>query len=682
LKSRAQVAEAPPARNAAAELIGTETKTRRYALTYVDSVGVIERQRFVEVGRRAAQWADLLRRHGLQPAGRVVVLSGRDRHWRTALVGVLEAGGVAVPCAASTPLAEIAALAAETRAVAVASTLPRPDLADAGVTVLCDDDLDSRQGRRWNHFEQTSPHDFALILSGHDGSRLHGAAYTHEALLEQASSSADQLGVREGERLWCTAPDAAVSSLWLLFAAWHRGIELVTVEDQLAPRTKLGLLDKVRPAALWFSDDEYAELAATKVAAWADLGSIRHAITTGEPGKGALAFQAAFGVTAAAAPVEMEAVVIAAPAPSQPAAEAAERSNVGQPAPPNGAAAPPRHLRLLPPRREEVIVRPQDEPTAAEARRRAMQAAARAEARQRAEEAKRQEEERHRAEQEALRREAEEAKERWREARRRVEEETRQRKLAEKAAREAAQAEERRRAEEEKAAAEERQRAEHAARAAERRRAAEAEEQRRREERQAREREKAEKRRLEEEARQRKLAEKAAREAAQAEKRRRAEEEKARARAEKAAAEERRRAEEAARADERRRAEEARRVEEERVRREKEAQREAEEREKEERRRLEAEAKERERAARAAAIERRRRAEQAERIRQAAALVQARRRLQADRTHARPRPDAEADDHREGLAPEVISRISEYTAGTPLVERDGRAAADGSNAKS
>jgi hypothetical protein len=699
LKLRAQLPEpeAPAFMNAAVELIGTETKTRRYALTYVDSLGVIERHRFVEIAQRAGRWADLLRRQGLEPGGRVVVLTERDRHWRTALVGVLEAGGVAVPCAASAPVAEICSLAAGTGAAGVASTFPRPDLAEAGVPVLCVDHLDSRQGRRANRFARTRPDDFALILHEHDGSRFHGAAYTHDALLEQASTRAQQLGVGEGQRLWCTAPEASVPSLWLALAAWHRGVELVTVEEELEPQTKLGLLDKIRPAALWLSDEEYGELAAAETPWWADLGSIRHAITTGEPGEGALAFQEAFGVTAAAAPVLMKTLVIDASAPVQHAAP--QLPTLTEPAPLNGAAEAANRLPPLLRRQEEAIILPRHELTAVEARRRAPEATARDEGRRRAEEVKRQDEERRREEQEARLREAQEARrceeqearQRRKDAKRRLEEEAAQRKLAnsldalligldEQAAPDATHAEERGRAEEGKAAAEQRQRAEQAARAEKRRRAEEAEEARRRVAQQAMERDNEEKRRLEEETKKRKLAEKAAREAAQAEERRRAEEKKARERAEKAAAEERRRAEEAARADERRRAEEAKRQEEERLRREKETQRremqQAKERERE-KRRLEEDAKNRERAARAA-LEQRRRAEKAELIRRAAALVEARRRVEADRVRAGRRRNGGRDQGEE-LAPDVLSRISQYSAATPEVEQDGRLAANGAN---
>src|SRR5689334_9356104 len=134
--------------NAAVEILRSGTRSGRYALAYVDAVEVIERHRFVDVAHEAAQWADLLRRLGLQPGARVIVLAGRDRHWRSALLGVLEAGGVATPCAADMPSAELRVLAQEGRAAAVLSASARPKLAELlGIPVLCPEDLDSRQRR-------------------------------------------------------------------------------------------------------------------------------------------------------------------------------------------------------------------------------------------------------------------------------------------------------------------------------------------------------------------------------------------------------------------------------------------------------------------------------------------------------------------------------------------------------
>src|SRR4051794_33864721 len=162
-----EVREVPLSRNAAVELVRSGIQNGRYALTYVDSVEVIERHRFVEIAHEAAQWAELLRRLDLQPGWRVVVLAGSDRHWRSALLGVLQAGGVAVPCAASTSPADLRFLAVQGRAVAVASATPRPDLVDVvAMPVLWPGDLDA--GQRRNRIgavaHEPTPDDFGVIL--------------------------------------------------------------------------------------------------------------------------------------------------------------------------------------------------------------------------------------------------------------------------------------------------------------------------------------------------------------------------------------------------------------------------------------------------------------------------------------------------------------------------------------
>src|SRR5438128_1969051 len=173
--------------NVAGQLVGTFAQGKHHALAHVDPLGVIERLRFEDVRREAAQWAGLLREQGVKPGDRVVVLAERDRHWRCALLGVLQAGGVAVPCPSPAPIAELRAIAE------------------------------------------------------------------------------------------------------------HAGAEIVDVEYTLDPAAELELLDRFHPAAVWFSDAEYAELASLGAPAWVDLGSTRRALTSDDPADGAIAFQEAIG---------------------------------------------------------------------------------------------------------------------------------------------------------------------------------------------------------------------------------------------------------------------------------------------------------------------------------------------------------------------------------------------------
>jgi hypothetical protein len=485
LRKKEEVAELPVTTNAAVDLLRSGTQYGRYALAFVDSVEVIERHRFIDVAQEAAQWADLLRRLGLEPGWRVIVLGGRDRHWRSALLGVLEAGGVAVPCPASTPVEDLRFLAVEGRAVAVVSASPRPELVEAlGMPVLWPGHLDARQRRDrvapLGH--RGTPHDFGLILYARNSAGFRGEAHTHESLLDQASIAAHALGLRQGDTIWSTVPDGSPESLWLTLAAWQLGVEVVVVEPELAPHTKLELLHRLRAGAVWFSDDEYAALATAQVQKWVDLTAIRVALTTGEPAAGATAFRAAFDVRAAQAGDAAEtAAVAAAPAP------------VPQivPAPPTPAL---RHPERANAKNEDELLRRRAQREAAEQRRRR-------------DEEKRREQERVRAEKEARRREEQQAKERQKEDERRRKEEAARDELAAKAAR----AEEQRRAEDEKRSEEERIHAEREAR--------------RREEQQAKERQKEDERRRKEQAARDELAARAAR----AEEQRRAEQEKRRA---------------------------------------------------------------------------------------------------------------------------------------------------------
>src|SRR6478752_4656725 len=131
--------------NAAAELIGAVAQSRGHGLAYVDSLGVIERVRFADVARRTAEWAELVREHGVEPGQRVVVLTGRDREWRFALLGVIQAGGVAVPWPAATSARELHAIAADANAVLFVSARARLDLVTpGGVRALSSDDLERR----------------------------------------------------------------------------------------------------------------------------------------------------------------------------------------------------------------------------------------------------------------------------------------------------------------------------------------------------------------------------------------------------------------------------------------------------------------------------------------------------------------------------------------------------------
>ena len=110
-----------PNLNVASEVERFARIESRSAFAFVDEAGIIERHSYADVSRRATRWASLLTESGVLPGDRVLVLAGRRIEWPSALLGVMKAGAVAVPCPASLDADELDARAADCEAVLVAS---------------------------------------------------------------------------------------------------------------------------------------------------------------------------------------------------------------------------------------------------------------------------------------------------------------------------------------------------------------------------------------------------------------------------------------------------------------------------------------------------------------------------------------------------------------------------------
>jgi acyl-CoA synthetase (AMP-forming)/AMP-acid ligase II len=284
--------------NIGARLAEAVAQSKRYAITRVDSVGVIERFVSADVAGEVPLWAQLMREQGLEPGDRVLVLAGRAWEWRCALLGVLYAGGVAVPCPESTPVAELRAIAEHARATLFVSIPARPDLVEQdGAGVLSADQLDTVDAAKAlaQPPHPSLPGDVGLILYARNATGLQGTVHTHASLIAQADAADHWLGIREGERVWGTAADGSAESIWLLLAAWGERANIVIVDLELDPEAQLELLERLHPAALWFSDEEYGELASAAASAQIDLESVRRALVSDESSAGATAFEEAFG---------------------------------------------------------------------------------------------------------------------------------------------------------------------------------------------------------------------------------------------------------------------------------------------------------------------------------------------------------------------------------------------------
>lgn len=317
----------------------------RYALTYIDSLGVIERATLADVRHKAQQWSHLLRACGLEPGDRVVVLAGRDREWRATMLGVLQAGGVVVPCPESMSVDELSELAEHVggKRIFFASPRARPDLDDASRgQVLSGGDLDPRAAvKAAQPPHRSRERDVALMFCTRRAGGLESTMYTHASLMAEAEAGESWLGAGPARGVWATVDDGSPASVWLMLAAWRAGAELISLEEGIAPREQVELLARLRPSAVWFADDEYAELAAEGESAAFAVGSTDRVLSDGT-GDGAVAFAAAFGARVAPVPGLDERGFMPVESPNpEPVAAEVPATGVAEPQPePEGEAAP------------------------------------------------------------------------------------------------------------------------------------------------------------------------------------------------------------------------------------------------------------------------------------------------------------------------------------------------------
>ena len=273
----------------------------RPAMIWLGADGEERRLTFGDFSRLSNRFADAMRGLGVGRGDRVMVLLGKVPEWQAILTGLLKLGAIAIPCAPQLRAGDLAFRAEHSGSVAMVSGpegFEEVEKARGEAPSL--EHFVSLGGRRdgWEAFEEimdaasdefaaedtaSDEGSFILYTSGttkHPKGVLHTHGYTHAKRMQAEY----WLDLQEGDRLWCTSGTGWAKSIWNVFLGpWSLGTELLFHEGGFDPAERLGLVQDHGITVLCQAPTEYRLLAKTPELERADLSSVRHAVSAGEP---------------------------------------------------------------------------------------------------------------------------------------------------------------------------------------------------------------------------------------------------------------------------------------------------------------------------------------------------------------------------------------------------------------
>jgi acyl-coenzyme A synthetase/AMP-(fatty) acid ligase len=272
------------------------------ALRFVDAAGGVRDLSFGEVVEQAARWAALLRRSGVAPGDRVLVLVGKTPDWHAVMLAALKTGAVAIPCSELLRAKDLdfrvrhsgaTLLVADPRCRGeVEAMAERPQVVYLDEAAL--DDPDSTTA-------DTAGDDRALILYTSGTTKdPKGVVHTHRYTWAKRAQAERWLDARPGDLVWCTAGTGWAKSIWnVLLGPWSCGAATVLHEGGFDPAERFRLLEEIRPSVLCQAPTEYRLMAKLDGIDRYDLSGVRQLVSAGEPLNPEVirAFENAFGLT-------------------------------------------------------------------------------------------------------------------------------------------------------------------------------------------------------------------------------------------------------------------------------------------------------------------------------------------------------------------------------------------------
>jgi acyl-coenzyme A synthetase/AMP-(fatty) acid ligase len=293
--------ETPERFNFGRDVVDRWAAQDRAAMVWLGTSGEERRLDFAQFSVLSNRFANAARALGVGRGDRVMVLLGKVPEWHAILTGLLKLGAIAIPCAPQLRAGDLKFRAEHSGSVAMISGpegIEEVEKMRGEVPVLEHFISVGEERAEWESYEMlmegasedftaedTTADEGAFILytSGttkHPKGALHTHGYTHAKWMEARY----WLDLREGDRLWCTSGTGWAKSIWNVFLGpWSQGTEIFFHEGGFDPAERLELMELYDISVLCQAPTEYRLLAKTPELERANLASIRHAVSAGEP---------------------------------------------------------------------------------------------------------------------------------------------------------------------------------------------------------------------------------------------------------------------------------------------------------------------------------------------------------------------------------------------------------------